>query len=104
MKSSTDKNKEWIKAISILFIIYSFIFSPAGAQKTLTILHTNDTHSTIMPLNPNLADTMLADRGGFLRRMNMIRQQRQQDPCCSSTAVTSRKARPTTACSKATWR
>lgn len=79
MKSSTDKNKEWIKAISILFIIYSFIFSPAGAQKTLTILHTNDTHSTIMPLNPNLADTMLADRGGYLRRMNMIRQQRQQD-------------------------
>lgn len=80
MKSLTDKNKEWIKAISILFIIYSFIFSPAGAQKTLTILHTNDTHSTIMPLNPNLADTMLADRGGYLRRMNMIRQQRQQDP------------------------
>ena len=80
MKSSTDKNKEWIKAISIFFIIYSFIFSPAGAQKTLTILHTNDTHSTIMPLNPNLADTMLADRGGYLRRMNMIRQQRQQDP------------------------
>ena len=80
MKSFTYKNKEWIKAISILFIIYSFIFSPAGAQKTLTILHTNDTHSTIMPLNPNLADTMLADRGGYLRRMNMIRQQRQQDP------------------------
>ncbi|MCR5198240.1 MAG: metallophosphatase [Prevotella sp.] len=80
MKSFTYKNKEWIKAISILFIIYSFIFSPAGAQKTLTILHTNDTHSTIMPLNPNLADTMLADRGGYLRRMNMIRQQRLQDP------------------------
>lgn len=80
MKSFTYKNKEWIKAISILFFIYSFIFSPAGAQKTLTILHTNDTHSTIMPLNPNLADTMLADRGGYLRRMNMIRQQRQQDP------------------------
>ena len=80
MKSFTYKNKEWIKAISIFFIIYSFIFSPAGAQKTLTILHTNDTHSTIMPLNPNLADTMLADRGGYLRRMNMIRQQRQQDP------------------------
>ena len=80
MKSFTYKNKEWIKAISIFFIIYSFIFSPAGAQKTLTILHTNDTHSTIMPLSPNLADTILADRGGYLRRMNMIRQQRQQDP------------------------
>ena len=56
----------------------------AGAQakkpKTLTILHTNDTHSCVMPLNPNLADTMLAGRGGFLRRVNLIKQERQQDP------------------------
>ena len=27
----------------------------AAAQKTIEILHTNDTHSCIMPLNPNLA-------------------------------------------------
>ena len=34
----------------------------ANAQKTktLTILHTNDTHSCILPLNAQLADTMLA--------------------------------------------
>ena len=32
-------------------------------QKELVILHTNDTHSTIMPLSPNLADTAVAGRG-----------------------------------------
>lgn len=50
------------------------------AQKHLTILHTNDTHSTIMPLNPNLADTMLAGRGGFIRRIAMLKEERQKDP------------------------
>lgn len=50
------------------------------AQKTLTILHTNDTHSCIMPLNENLADTMVAGRGGFLRRIAMIKKERKEDP------------------------
>ena len=46
----------------------------------LVILHTNDTHSTVMPLSKNLADTMLADRGGYLRRMAMVEEERQKDP------------------------
>ena len=50
------------------------------AQKTLTILHSNDTHSTIMPLNANLADTTLADRGGYLRRIAMLKEERQKVP------------------------
>ncbi len=50
------------------------------AQKSLTILHTNDTHSCILPLNKNLADTMLADRGGYLRRIAMLKEERQKDP------------------------
>lgn len=66
--------------ISVLFFICYLSFSPAGAQKTLTILHTNDTHSTILPLNPNLADTMLANRGGYLRRIAMLHEERQKDP------------------------
>ena len=49
-------------------------------QKELVILHTNDTHSTIMPLSPNLADTAVAGRGGFLRRLELLRQQREQHP------------------------
>ena len=54
----------------------------AQAQQTkqLLILHTNDTHSCIMPLNPNLADTMLAGRGGFLRRIAMLKEERAKNP------------------------
>ena len=49
-------------------------------QKELVILHTNDTHSTVAPLSPNLADTAVAGRGGFIRRLEFLRQQRQQHP------------------------
>lgn len=52
----------------------------AKAQKQLVILHTNDTHSCVMPINPNLADTAMADRGGYLRRVVMIKEERKQHP------------------------
>lgn len=53
----------------------------AKAQdKQLVVLHTNDTHSTIYPLNPTLADTLLAGRGGFLRRIKMIEEERSKAP------------------------
>lgn len=66
----------------IILMVAVMISMAASARKTvtITILHTNDTHSCILPLNPNLADTMLAGRGGFLRRIEMIRQERQKDP------------------------
>lgn len=73
-------NKRMMKMIVLSSFIVSLSFSPASAQKQLTILHTNDTHSTVMPLNRNLADTMLADRGGFLRRIAMINEERRKDP------------------------
>jgi 5'-nucleotidase len=65
---------------SMAIIIFQLSFSYAVAQKTLTILHTNDTHSCIEPLNKQLADTMLADRGGFVRRATMIKEEREKDP------------------------
>lgn len=52
----------------------------ATAQKQLTILHTNDTHSTILPLNANLVDTLKAGRAGALRRIAMLREERTKDP------------------------
>ncbi|MBE6262346.1 MAG: bifunctional metallophosphatase/5'-nucleotidase [Prevotella sp.] len=52
----------------------------AQKGKQLTILHTNDTHSTILPLKENLADTMKAGRAGFLRRIAMIKEERKKDP------------------------
>lgn len=55
----------------------------AGVQakgRRLVILHTNDTHSCIFPLNPHLADTMLAGRGGFIRRAEMVSRERSKHP------------------------
>ena len=52
----------------------------AMAQKQLTVLHTNDTHSTIYPLHDNLADTLKAGRAGFVRRVDMLKAERRTDP------------------------
>lgn len=48
--------------------------------KQLVVLHTNDTHSCVMPINPNLADTAMANRGGYLRRVAMIKEERKANP------------------------
>ncbi len=49
-------------------------------DKQLVILHTNDTHSTVYPLNSTLADTLVAGRGGYLRRLKMIEEERAKAP------------------------
>ena len=65
----------------IIFIaLLSGLTVSAKGKKELVILHTNDTHSTILPLNPNLDDKDLAGRGGYLRRINMLKEQRQAHP------------------------
>lgn len=64
----------------VLYMLLLFTAIGANAQKQLHILHTNDTHSCIMPLNPNLADTAVAGRGGFLRRVAMIKEERAKNP------------------------
>lgn len=67
---------------SRLILAFALCMSSMGmsAQKQLTILHTNDTHSCIMPLSENLADTMLAGRGGFVRRIAMLEKERRTEP------------------------
>lgn len=64
----------------VLYMLLLFTAVEAYAQKHLVVLHTNDTHSCIMPLNPNLADTAVAGRGGFLRRVAMIKEERAKNP------------------------
>ena len=64
----------------ILIALLSGLTVEAKKQKQLVILHTNDTHSCVMPLNENLDNKDLAGRGGFLRRVNMVKEQRQQHP------------------------
>ena len=60
--------------------LLSVLTVDAKKHKQLVILHTNDTHSAIMPLNVNLDNKDLAGRGGFLRRINMIKEERKQNP------------------------
>ena len=69
-----------LKKTVVLYMLLLFTAVGAYAQKHLEVLHTNDTHSCIMPLNPNLADTAVAGRGGFLRRVAMIREERAKNP------------------------
>lgn len=65
----------------ILFVWLVFSATAlADGDKRLVILHTNDTHSTILPVSPFVEDTMKADRGGFLRRIALIEEQRKSDP------------------------
>ena len=52
----------------------------ARKQKQLVVLHTNDTHSCILPLKEALEDTTIAGRGGYLRRIAMVKEERQKAP------------------------
>ena len=66
--------------IILLGALLAVIPATARKHKQLVILHTNDTHSTVMPLKETLADTMLAGRGGNVRRATMIKAERQKHP------------------------
>ena len=65
----------------IIFIaLLSIVSATAKTRKQLVVLHTNDTHSTIVPLNENLDNKDIAGRGGCLRRINMLKEERKQNP------------------------
>ncbi|MBQ6033582.1 MAG: metallophosphatase [Prevotella sp.] len=69
-----------MKRYIIISLLLLGILNVQAQNKQLVVLHTNDTHSTILPLNPNLADTMKAGRGGFLRRIAMLKEERKTNP------------------------
>lgn len=51
-----------------------------GKKRELLIVHTNDTHSCVEPLSPNLSDTTQANKGGYLRRTALLNELRAKDP------------------------
>lgn len=69
-----------MKRIYIMMILALAAAGTGLAQKRLTILHTNDTHSCILPVNPNVDDTLVAGRGGYLRRIAMLKEERAKEP------------------------
>lgn len=74
------KNPVTMKRNITLLALCTLAILAQAQTKQLTILHTNDTHSQIYPLTPNLTDTMLAGRGGFIRRIEMLKEERKKDP------------------------
>jgi 5'-nucleotidase len=84
MKKTDYIYNKVLKWVVFFLPFYLFTFLPLTAdakkQKQLVILHTNDTHSAIFPINPQLPDTMKAGRGGFLRRIAMLKEERQKYP------------------------
>ena len=52
----------------------------AQEKKQLVILHTNDTHSTIVPLKSTFEDSIMAGKGGVVRRTNLIIEERGKSP------------------------
>lgn len=67
-----------MKKIYLFMIVFLSSLAAMG-QKQIVMLHTNDTHSCILPLSENLADTVVAGRGGYLRRIEMVEKERQND-------------------------
>ena len=72
------KMKKYIWLIMLLLVVATG--AEAKKHKQLVILHTNDTHSCILPLKESLTDTVIAGRGGFIRRIAMIKEQRKEHP------------------------
>lgn len=68
------------RLIILSLILTAFTVTGMARVKKLLILHTNDTHSCVMPLKTTLADTLQAGRGGFLRRLAMLNQERRKNP------------------------
>lgn len=69
-----------MKRLLFIIMIMAFALEASAKGKRIVILHTNDTHSCVYPLNSNLADTMLAGRGGFVRRAVMVKAERKKNP------------------------
>ena len=67
-------------AVALLLAACLLAVPAAARKRQVVILHTNDTHSCVMPLPQALTDTMLAGRGGFLRRCALVREQRALHP------------------------
>lgn len=69
-------------ARTLCLALFTVAAMSAGAKgdKEITILHTNDSHSCVLPLSSHLSDTLVAGRGGYLRRVCMIKAERAKDP------------------------
>ena len=62
-----------------IFLFSLLIFNLSNAQ-SLTLVHTSDTHSCVEPISPHDIKPQQADKGGFIRRVSLIKELRQEHP------------------------
>ena len=69
-----------MKHLTLYIIAWALCLSAYAQDKiNLKVIHTNDTHSCVQPLNPNLSDTSIANKGGYLRRKAFVEDMRKED-------------------------
>lgn len=71
------RDRQFIAVLLLLLCLQ--LPSMAQRTKTLTLLQTSDTHSRIQPIDAASSDTH-AGMGGFVRRVTMLKQLRQETP------------------------
>ena len=69
-----------MRYLGVILMMLVSLSGQAKKDKQLVILHTNDTHSTILPINAQLPDTMKAGRAGAIRRIAMLKEEREKCP------------------------
>ena len=63
-----------------LFVFAMLLSIVAYAQKQIVILHTNDTHSQIVPVPKYENEGNTSCRGGFVRRVAVVNEERKKEP------------------------
>lgn len=63
-----------------LFVFAMVLSIVACAQKQIVILHTNDTHSQIVPVPKYENEGNTSCRGGFIRRVAVVNEERKKEP------------------------
>lgn len=74
---SVRKMKGW--ALAAVCALAAAVCPAQERDVELRVVHTNDTHSCIMPISPHSSDTALADKGGMVRRAALLRNLRAED-------------------------
>ena len=64
----------------ILSLLLVLSLAARAQEHKLLIVHTSDTHSCIEPISPNFADTLQANKGGYMRRAALLDELRRQYP------------------------
>ena len=65
--------------LSLIFSFSYFLVFSLSAQ-TLPLVHTSVPHSSIEPISPHDIKPKQADKGGFIRRVTLIKELRQEHP------------------------